>query len=581
MNTLESYPDLDIGWEIGVIPEVVDGIMACDTETSGLNPYGTTTKPKAKVFLHQFANCEGHIGLVPHTKEYIPMLQEFYSRKDVVKIYHNLQFDKKLLQHAGFTVEGRFEDTLLAARCINEYEKSYKLEELAKAKWDFLDVERTALDKWFDDNDIKDKNRRYDHVPEAIMYPYAAVDPWNVMQLYFMQMKPIKEMKRTYRRDVRCAQYMIGVEDKGVLVDKQYFRGYADKLKRKLKRYEKKIKEEVGRKVNTNSPIEVGHALFKSGETCQMWAEKGEVSISKEAMGKYTSRFAKYVQKSNSSLYRKGIIESQILPNLDKNNFIHTNFNLSKARTGRFTSSDPALQNIEVVGGIRDGFIALPDYHLFYFDYSQIEVRLFAHYGEDERYIQGYCNDPDFDVHQMVADILNLERYDGKTLNFTMLYGAGAKHLADVLNVSLSEAKRILRVYHSKLPSLNRLKSKLKRQLFDCGYIVDAFGRRYRVPPDMSYKAVNALIQGCACNLLKIAMLRCGRILEGTLSYMIQNIHDELVFYIHDSEWHLIRKLKHTMEDFHQFLVPIEVDVDYALNWGDKKVWTPSSKLLV
>lgn len=588
MNKLLSYPDLDVSWELGVIPDAVDGLMACDTETTGLNFYGTVSKPKAKIFLHQFANTEGKIGLVPHTKENFPMLDEFYRNRDIVKIYHNLQFDVKGLHHAGFQVKGKLEDTLLAARCINEYEQSYRLEELAKVKWGFQDLEREALIKWFDDNKVKEKHRRYDHVPESIMYPYAAVDPFNVLQMYFMQKEHIQEMKSAYRRDIRCAKFIIGVEDTGVLVDKQYFRGYSDKLKRKIKRYEKKIYKEVGRNVNTKSEIEVAHALFKGGETCKVWTEKGHVAIGKEPMGLYESKFAKLVQRSNMALHRKAIIDSQILPNLDKRGYIHTNFNLSKARTGRFTSSDPALQNIEVNGGIRDGFIARDGYHLLYLDYSQIEVRLFAHYGGDERYIDGYCNDPDFDVHYMVAEIIGLieqhgkekGRKWGKKINFTLLYGSGAKNLAETLGIDLYEAKRILKNYHSKLTSLRSLSAKLKRDLFEQGYVEDEFGRRYRVPADLAYKAVNALIQGCACNLLKIAMLRCGKILKGTLSYMIQNIHDELVFEIHDSEWHLIPKLQAAMEDFHMFAVPIVVDIEYAKKWSEKKVWTPSSALL-
>jgi len=385
LNKLESYPDLDVGWEVGVIPEVIDGIMACDTETTGLNFYGTTSKPKAKIFLHQFCNSEGHIGLVPNTEEYRPMLEEFYSNDEIIKIYHNLQFDVKALQHAKFDVKGRLEDTLLAARCINEYEKSYKLEDLSTAKWGFLDIERQALEKWFNDNGISEKQRRYDHVPESIMYPYAAVDPWNVMQHYFMQKNDIKEMNKAYRRDIRCAQYIIQVEDKGVLVDKQYFRGYSKKLKSKLERLEKKIYAEVGRKVNTKSEIEVAHALFKAGETCKVWTEKGHVAIGKIPMSQYASKFAKYIQKSNMALHRRAIIEKQILPNIDKNDIVHTNFNLSKARTGRFTSSNPGLHNIENDGGIRDGFIAPTGFHLLYADYDQIEVKLFAHYGEDPR----------------------------------------------------------------------------------------------------------------------------------------------------------------------------------------------------
>ncbi len=582
MPKLLSYPD--IKWKEGTIPE--GELIAVDCETTGLNPYGTKDRLPDRVFIFQFANEEGEIGVVTNTKENFPMLKEFFEKRKISKIFHNLQFDVKFIELLGARVRGKIHDTLIQSRLCNEYAKSHRLEDLAIHHCNFKDLERQALLQWFAEQKIKVGDRDYSKVPKKIMYPYAAVDAWNCMQLHYVFSTPMEEIKKSlYKTEIACARYMIQQENRGILIDQKYLKDKSKRISKKCKALIDKVKVRAGCKLELSekgqySARDIGFALFMAGEKCIAWSEKSkQPKLDKETLEQYDVPFIKSILKYRKSERRKKVIDNQILAKVDAFGILHSNFNLSAAVTGRFSSSGPSLHTISNNGGVREGFIARPKYTLFYLDYSQIEVRLFAHFAKDEEMIYGFNTDPDFDVHARVALAIGLiakygkirGRAMGKKLNFTMLYGAGAARVAKTLGISVQEAQIILRDYHAKLPALRRLQNRLRTILFDHEFIEDPFGRRYRVPSDLSYKAPNALIQGTACGILKKAMLRCKKILGGTRSHMIQNIHDELVFEIHDDEWYLVPLLKEAMEDKKSFAVKITVDIAYGKVWGLKK----------
>jgi len=556
-------------YEVGIIPS--GDIIACDTETTGLNPYRG-----ARIFLYSFSDMKGNVSVVPNTKENKPMLQEFFENKDISKIFHNANFDIKMIEFEKIKVKGKIHDTIIMARLYDENEKSYNLEKLCETYLGFKQKEKDALIKWSSENHIPLTKLNYLDVPDEIMYPYAAVDAWNCFRLFKLYRKNIisvKSINNFYRKEIKCMRYMIEVENRGVLIDKKYCRKRMKELKEERDLLQKKVNKMAGMVIPPDGGRPLGYALFRIGEKCIANTEKGDADLSKKVLEKYDVPFVKTFLKlkTKAKLYKD--IKDQILANLDKKGAIHTNFNLSKARTGRFSSSQPNLQNISKKGRIRQAFICRNKFTLFYFDYKQVELRLFAHFAGDKDLIKGFQN-TGFDPHQMTATRLNVSKDQGKTINFAMLYGAGKKRIGDQLNISQGEAGDLLTNYHEEYPTLKELKSQLEKELFEHECITDPFGKRYHLESDDNYKAVNTLIQGTACNILKEAMLKVRPLLKGRESGMIQNIHDELVFEIHEEEIGLVDYIKEKMEDFHQFKVPITVDIEYSTtNWGEKKKW--------
>jgi DNA polymerase-1 len=141
------------------------------------------------------------------------------------------------------------------------------------------------------------------------------------------------------------------------------------------------------------------------------------------------------------------------------------------------------------------------------------------------------------------------------------------------ISISEAESKSYIQKYYSKYPSIRRVMGKMKGELERTGYLKDEYGRRFRVAMDKSYKALNAIIQGCAADIMKSAMVRVWKFLKGTRSRIIMTIHDEVVVEIHDSEKHLVRPIRKLMEaDSSNFFIPITCSVEYTDGyWADKK----------
>jgi len=564
MNKLLSYPDME--FKINEIPE--GKLVSYDCETTGLNPYKGD-----KPFLFSFATIEGDISIVECNPDTEEMLRTFFADESISKVCHNAKFDIKMAKKYDYEVKGTMHDTQVMAHLIDTYEPSFVLENLTeKYIKEFKPVEKELLEGWFENNNIVKAKRKYYEVPTDIMHPYAAVDAWNCIQLFFKYKERIREVIKMYGLDMKVQNYLIDIEDRGVLIDKGIGKEIVKELIPLYEKEQNKVKELTGMVLEPTKRRGIAAALFAAGEKCIEISEKSkEAKLGKEYLKQYTASFVPHLIEMIDLNRDIKDIKDQILGKVDKNNVIHTSFNLSKAVTGRFSSSGPNMQNKKVGSIIRKLFINRPKFNNFYLDYSQIELRLFAHFSKSKGLIEGF-QDTDFDMHQATADKLGIERSVAKTINFSLLYGSGAKNLAKQLNVSHDKATELLKEYHAKMPALKKLQSKLSKELFHKGYIEDPFGKRYYVPIKDNYKCANALIQGCACNIFKKAMLAVRPLLTDKKSNLIQLIHDEMIFEIHEDEMYLIPQLKELMEDMPEFDVPLTVDIEYTkTNWLEKK----------
>jgi DNA polymerase-1 len=272
---------------------------------------------------------------------------------------------------------------------------------------------------------------------------------------------------------------------------------------------------------------------------------------------------------------------------------IHTTFNQAVAATGRLSSSSPNLQNIPIRSpegrGIRKGFTAGPGNLLLSADYSQIELRVFAHYSEDAALLDAFRRDED--VHERTA----LELFDpergrptpemrriAKAINFGIIYGMGAGKLSEELGVDRGTAKGYIEAYYGKHEGVLRFREAMIELARREGYVTTLFNRR-RYLPDIHHRnrfvrgeaermAVNTPIQGTAADLIKMAMIRIHRRLgkEGFEARMILQVHDELVFELPEGELDRVRRLVcEEMEGVHELAVPLKVDTGVGQNWAE------------
>lgn len=552
-------------------------IIAVDTETTGLNPYKGD-----KVFLVSVAWSSGKKKcFFMDRKKDVTTVRKILKNEKYEKVFHNAKFDIKMLQHFGFTIKGVVHDTLLMSRLLNTTDWSHGLKYLSKKYFKEEYKEEELIDGWFRKHKILKADRNYKDIPKNIIIPYAIKDVWNTLKLYYLFKRPIWEdvtMTDMYNLEMTVMRCLVDVEDRGVYVD-------VDCCKRKIKLYtkrlnklEKRVYKKAGCQFNILSPKQLSNVCVnKLKLPVQHRTEKGNPSFGKIAAQKSDSVFLKYVEKYRT-LHK--MIYTYLYP-LKENAIagkIHCNFNQSYARTGRFSSSDPNLQNIPRDKRIRRVFTCRPDYYNFYFDFDQIEMRLFAHYSQDSKMLKGFNTDPDYDIHRSVAaelyeknphDVTDEERRDGKTLNFGKIYGIGAQKASLVYNEPYHKMKRLLHMYDIKYPSVRALYSLVRQKLGEKGYLEDVFGRQYYVPLKEYYKGVNYLIQGCAGNIFKKALTRVADIPGANV---IMLIHDEIVIELHKNSLHLVDDIHRAMEDFHMFLVPIKCSVEYTTDhWGNKR----------
>ncbi len=286
------------------------------------------------------------------------------------------------------------------------------------------------------------------------------------------------------------------------------------------------------------------------------------------------------------STYVQGLLENSSA--LDR---VHTSFNQTVTATGRLSSSNPNLQNIpvgEIAGlNLRRAFVAAPDRLLLSADYSQIELRVMAHFSGDENLHQAFA--ADMDIHQHTADLVfgadlfsprNELRRRAKIINFSIIYGSGAYSLAKELGVSFAEAKKFIDRYFEKYSGVRRFMDKVIADAEKDPEVRTISGRVRPIPEILSSNrtvkengnrmAINTIIQGSAADIIKIAMIRIHEHLRPLQSRLILQVHDELVFeYPAGEEKKLIAVVTAEMENALKLTVPLKISLKKGTNWAD------------
>ncbi|MFG1485661.1 DNA polymerase I [Halobacteriovorax sp. RZ-2] len=411
-----------------------------------------------------------------------------------------------------------------------------------------------------------------------------------------------KELVSVYEDiDNKLIPILAEMEFEGVHLNKEYLYEMAKDLQESLDKIQKKVDSySMNDTINLNSPKQVGEFLFNELSFPVVKKTKTGYSTDSSVLEELDSKNINEVPGLILQYRELGKILStyvKALPEIvnPKTGKVHTSFNQHVAQTGRLSSVNPNLQNIPIRSEtgrlVRKAFIATPGNLLLAADYSQVELRILAHYSEDPTMIKAFNEDKD--IHAQTASEINGialeevtsdERSKAKAVNFGLMYGQSSFGLASALKISRKDAKAYIEKYFERFSKIKGFLDGLKEDAEKTGYSITMYGRKRFLPDIHSNNrtvkanaermAINSPIQGTAADIIKCAMINIDAEMKkrGLKSKMILQVHDELIFDVLESELDEMKTLvKEGMENVVELKVPLKVDPAFGVNWYDLK----------
>jgi DNA polymerase-1 len=584
--------------------------IAFDTETDSTSPM------RAKLVGISLAVKEGEGYYIPvgHTEgQQLPLAQVIEALRGpltnpkIPKHGHNIDFDYIVLARHGIHVTPLGMDTMLGEWLTDPGSHSLGLKKLAMVR---LGVEMTEITELIGTGK---KQITMERVPIELAAAYAAADADVTLRLV-AALRPELEAKQQLGLlndlEMPLVPLLAEMEMTGISLDTEHLAQLAKELNQQLSKLEKAIHKQVGYEFNLNSTQQLAEALFdKLGLTPPDRSRK-------TAAGKYSTAADVLEEMRNLHPAISLILEQRELAKIKSTyvdalplavnpdtGCVHTSYNQAGSVTGRIASSDPNLQNIpirtELGRRVRKAFIASKGNVLLSADYSQIELRIAAHYSNDEALRRAFLEGQDIHATTAaavlsvpLAKVTKEQRRTAKTVNFGIIYGQGAFGLTRTTGLTLAEAENFIKNYFIRFPGLKRYLDETKRQAAERGYVETLLGRR-RYFPQLSgavaggdaraaaiararaeREAINAPIQGTAADIVKKAMLAIPPALAtaGLSAKMLLQVHDELVFECPKKEVkETARVVRRVMEEAFTLNVPLGVEVRSGQNWEEMK----------
>ncbi|HOA72633.1 MAG TPA: DNA polymerase I [Phycisphaerae bacterium] len=574
--------------------------FAFDTETDNLNPVA--------------ARLAGlSFSWEPNTGYYLPIcglgdclkletviegIRPVMTDPAVRKVGQNVKYDLVVLRRHGLEVRGVEFDTMIASFVLDSSRPSHGVDALAR---DLLGLEKTPITALIG----KGANQiTFDGVDTRRQCDYSAEDAdvtWQLAQIFREQLAG-SDLEKLFREtEMPLVEVLAAMEYEGVRVDTTILARQGEEIGRKLDALREQIYEAADCRFNIDSPKQLAVVLFdKLGLPVVRKTKTGRSTDAEtlDTLAFETNHPVPALVKEYRELIKLKGTYIDTLPQMicPQTGRIHAGFNQTSAITGRLSSSDPNLQNIpirtEMGRRIREAFVPRDaDHVLLTGDYSQIELRVLAHFCKDEALRAAFAEDRD--IHQFVAaqvfgvpldQVTKEQRSRAKAVNFGIIYGQTAYGLSRATGMSVGEADGFIRMYFMRYPGIRMFIDATIDQAKRDGFVRTILGRRRAVPEINSRNrglrtqaerlAVNTVIQGSAADLIKRAMIAIHRriVSEQRPSRMIIQVHDELVFDVPrtavEAEAEFIR---HEMTTALPLEVPIKVDLAWGDNWLQSK----------
>lgn len=567
--------------------------FSLDTETTGLDAM------TSELVGMSFSWNKNEAWYIPFptdfkkSSEKILKLKKILENPDILIIGQNIKYDILVLKKYGIDIYSTIFDTMVA-HYILQPELRHNMDYLAEI---YLNYHTIHIEELIGEKGKNQKNMR--DIPADIVCPYACEDADITLQLKYVLEKEISKNDLDflcYKVEMPLVHVLAEIESNGVWIDRAALNEISESMTGKLTELEKEIQILAGTEFNVNSPKQTGEILFEKLKIADKAkkTKSGQYSTSEETLESLKGKHP-VIDKILEQRVMKKLLSTYVdaLPELINNNTgkIHTSFNQTVTSTGRLSSSNPNLQNIPVRENmgreIRKAFAAGPDEYFLSADYSQIELRLMAHFSEDPAMTEAFANDED--IHSATAaKLFNIKpenvtpdmRRKAKIANFGIIYGISAFGLSERMSVSRTEAKNFIDDYFIKYPKIKAYMDKAIADANEKGFVETIFHRRRYLPDISSHNsvvrgyaernAINAPIQGTAADIIKIAMVNIQKEIENKdlKSRMILQVHDELDFIVPKSELQdLINIVKHEMEHAAKLNVPLKADIGYGANW--------------
>ncbi|GHR15438.1 DNA polymerase I [Helicobacter pylori] len=383
---------------------------------------------------------------------------------------------------------------------------------------------------------------------------------------------------------------LMGMEFQGFKIDAPYFKRLEQEFKNELHVLECQILELIGADFNLNSPKQLSEILYEKLELPQNKSHSTDEKSLLKILDKHPSIALILEYRELNKLFNT--YTTPLLRLKDKDDKIHTTFIQTGTATGRLSSHSPNLQNIPVRSPkgllIRKGFIASSkEYCLLGVDYSQIELRLLAHFSQDKDLIDAFLKGRDIHLETSKAlfgeDLAKEKRSIAKSINFGLVYGMGSKKLSETLNIPLNEAKSYIEAYFKRFPSIKDYLNRMKEEILKTSKAFTLLGR-YRVfdftgandyiKGNYLREGVNAIFQGSASDLLKLGMLKVSERFKNNPSVrLLLQVHDELIFEIEEKNaLELQQEIQRILNDeVYPLRVPLETSAFMAKRWNELK----------
>ena len=580
-----------------------------DTETTGIDALN------AELVGMSFSFEKGKAFYVPfpenkeEAQTLVDKFKPFFESESIEKIGQNIKYDLKILSNYGVQIKGKLFDTMIAHYLINP-DMRHNMDVLSETylKYSPKSIEdligkpaRSAGGKGKNPASPAGRQKSMRDVALEEIKEYAAEDADVTFQLK-QNFSPILDKAETKKLfdeiEIPLIPVLAAMELEGINLDVPFLKEMSVEMAKESAALEQKIYETAGEKFNLASPKQLGDVLFdkmKIGGAKQRKTKTGQYATGEEILS--------YLANDNpivkDILDWRQMVKLQstyidALPNQvdKKTGRVHTDYMQTVAATGRLSSNNPNLQNIPIRTErgrlIRKAFIARDEnYSLLSADYSQIELRIIAALSGEENMIKAFQNNED--IHKSTAakvfnvpleEVTKEQRSNAKTVNFGIIYGVSAFGLSNQTSLSRKESAELIDAYYATYPKLKSYMSNQVDFARENGYVQTVLGRRrylkdinsanMKVKSGAERNAVNAPIQGSAADIIKIAMINIHKKLtsENWKSKMLLQVHDELVFDVHNSELEQIKPLiKHEMENAFKMDVPLEVEIGVGKNW--------------
>lgn len=588
------------------------GIVSLDTETTSVDAVSAelvgislATEPGKAIYIPlNHKSKEG--GLIAEKinqldiKLVLSLLKPVLEDPSIIKIGQNIKYDMTILFNAGDINIYPIHDTMLMSFALDAGKHyGHGMDALSKTHLNISPISYSEVTG-------KGKDQvTFDYVSLDKALEYAAQDADITLRLYnFLNDRLIKEkMVSLYETIERPLPNVIAnMERNGVGIDSDYLKNLSNIFIAKMKPIQKKIFELSGEEFNISSPKQLAEILYnKLGLKGGKKGKSGLYSTSAAVLEKLSHDGNEICQlilnwrglQKLKSTYSDALVE-QINP---KTRRVHTHFQMTGAMTGRFSSSNPNLQNIPIKTedgrAIRRAFIAQKEKKIVACDYSQIELRLLAEVANIEPLIEAFKKN--IDIHALTAsqvfmvntsEVTNEMRRNAKTINFGIIYGQSAFGLAKQLNISRTEAKEYIELYFKQYPGIKKYMENTQDFARKNGYVETVYGRRCYIPSindknpmiraGAERQAINAPLQGAAADIIKRSMRDFPKILikEEINAKLILQVHDELIFECSSTDVDkLILLVKYKMinaaKPGFRMQVPLEVEIGVGDNWDE------------